>query len=131
MKKIMLVLCVLISTISFGQTDAVRITWLGIDFSQVKLIGDFSQFAGWGHKSSGQIKERYFYSWNALILNERQKYDIKGMTRKSEIFYDIDMIAKLNDSVSLNSLQAYNNPHYTPEDIKQFVSKYDFKNKPV
>jgi hypothetical protein len=66
-----------------------------------------------------------------LILYERQKYDIKGMTRKSEIFYDIDMIAKLNDSVSLNPLQAYNNSHYTPEDIKQFVSKYDFKNKPV
>jgi hypothetical protein len=60
MKKIMLVLCVLISTISFGQTDAVRITWLGIDFSQVKLIGDFSQFAGWGIKVRARLKNDIF-----------------------------------------------------------------------
>jgi hypothetical protein len=106
-----------------------EVSWLGLDFTHVKLIGDFSQFSGIGEKSASQIKNQYFHAWNRLIVNERQKYDVAGMLRRDEVFYDIGMIDSLNDNTPVCNIEGYNNPYYTIEDISKFVSVYDFKGK--
>lgn len=120
----------------FGQTAGdlfresnVKISWLGIDFSHVKLIGDFSEFAGAGEKSTAQVRDKYFGSWNHLILAEPDKYDLRGMLRKGEIVYDIDMIMELNSRTPLENMEANNNPFYKLEDIEGFVSEYNFEGK--
>jgi hypothetical protein len=106
-----------------------RVSWLGVDFTHVKLIGDFSQFSGIGEKSASQIKNQYFHAWNRLIINERKKYDVAGMLRRDHVFYDVNMIDSLNDDTPLCDIESYNNPDYTFEDISKFVSAYDFKGK--
>ena len=136
MKKIITLVMACLTTIGWAQTTEdlfqrsdVKIRWLGIDFSHVKLIGDFSHFSGVGDKSTFQIKNTYFPAWNKLILNEREKYDVKGMLRKNDIFYDVDMIMALNDKTALEDLEAYNNPGYTIDDIIKFVDAYDMEDK--
>jgi hypothetical protein len=137
MKKILIALLVCSITLSHAQkmaTDLVfnndaKISWLGVDFSHVKLIGDFSHFAGFGERNSSQIKNNYFDSWNKLIINERDKYDIKGMLRKDEIIYDIDMVSSLNENTPLCNIEAYNNPKYTLEDVNGFIAGYDLQGK--
>jgi hypothetical protein len=102
-----------------------KISWLGIDFSHVKLIGQFAQFGGAGEKNASQIKSTYFPGWNYLIPNEREKYDIAGMLRKDHVYYDIDMIMDVNAKTAVEELESYNAPQYTREDIEKFVGGYD------
>ena len=109
--------------------NEVQITWLGIDYSEVKIIGEFSQFMGAGEKSAVQIKDRYFSAWNKLVLAEQNKYDIRGMLRKEHINFDLDMVMSLNDAVAVENLEAYQTPNYTIEDMFKFIKKYDLKGK--
>ena len=112
----------------FKSSD-VKISWLGIDFSHVKLIGDFSQFASAGEKSSVQIRDQYFPKWNNLIMAEPEKYDIKGMLRKGDIHYDVDMLMRINSTSAVEDIESYNTPNYTIEDIKDFIIDYNIENK--
>jgi hypothetical protein len=136
MKTIMIGLLVSIASLGYSQTTETqipsadtRVRWLGVDFSHVKLIGEFSHFNGVGDKSIVQLKERYFPAWNKLILNEREKYDIKGMLRRDKMIYDVDMIFKLNANAALEELESYNTPEYSKDEITKFISGYDTNEK--
>jgi hypothetical protein len=131
MKKFFLFIFALLSVVfTYAQSAQdlfsgnTQINWLGIDFSNVRLIGDFSQFSGAGEKNPSQIKRIYFPAWNKLILDEREKYDVAGMLRKDKVFYDIDMVMDLNSNASLDEMETYNAPVYAREDIEKFVTKY-------
>lgn len=131
MKKILLFLAFLSAFPAFAQnaSDLFKPTetkyyWLGIDYSHVKLIGDFSQFANAGEKSSAEIKHKYFPAWNNLVLDERDKYDVRGMLRKDYITYDTDMMMDVNASAPVEELEAQNPVVYTRDDIQKFVKQY-------
>ncbi len=135
-KQFFISMLVLFASYTHSQTlddlykpSDVKISYLGIDFSHVKLIGDFSQFAEAGYTSTLEIRDRYFPRWNKIVLAEPQKYDLKGMLRKGNIFFDIDMIMKLNSKAPLEDMESYNTPNYNFDDIKKFVAEYDLKNK--
>lgn len=106
-----------------------KITWLGIDFSHVKLIGDFNQFAEAGHKNVAQIQTKYFPSWNMLFINEPEKFDIKKALRKEEVFNDLDMLLQKNQATPSDSFISYNSPQYTQQDIIRFVNEYALEGK--
>jgi len=130
---IMILLCSIIGnsqTIKdlFLSSD-VKVSWLGIDFSHVKLIGDFSEFGEAGSKNTAQIRDQYFTGWNNLVLAEPQKYDIKGMLREGDINNDIEMVMDINAKTNLKDMESYNTPKYSKDNIKEFVHEYDLKNK--
>jgi hypothetical protein len=112
----------------FNQSD-VKIRWLGVDFSHVKLIGDFAQFFSAGEKSSLQIRDNYFSGWNKLILSEPKKYDLHGMLRKETIVYDIDMVTELNSNAPVEDIESLNTPNYTKKDIEDFIAAYNIVNE--
>jgi hypothetical protein len=112
----------------FKASDT-RLTWLGVDFSHVKLIGDFSQFGGAGEKSASQVKKVYFPAWNMIVLDEREKYDVAGMLRKDNIVYDIDMMMLHNAKAPVEEMETYNEPSYSKDDIKKFVHEYKIEKK--
>ena len=107
----------------FRASD-VQFYWLGVDFSHVKLIGDFAEFISAGDKNAVEIRNRYFPKWNNLILAEPSKYDIKGMLRKGELVYEIGMISNLNANAPIEDMEAYNNPKYSRDDIAKWVESY-------
>lgn len=111
----------------FSSND-IQFSWLGIDYSHVKLIGDFSQYGGAGQKNAIQVRDTYFASWNQLVLNEPQKFDIKGMVNK-DIYNDIDMVKALNAKTDPDKMEAANPPAYTSDDIKNFVKSYSVEDK--
>jgi hypothetical protein len=132
MKTLLFIIALLLVNTAYTQTaedlftsGSTRVSWLGIDFSHVKLIGQFSQFAGAGEKSASQIKSAYFPGWNNLIPDEREKYDIAGMLRKDHVYYDLDMIMNINAKTPVEELETHNAPQYTREDIEKFVGSYD------
>jgi hypothetical protein len=104
-------------------------TWLGIDYSHVKLIGDFSQFQEVGGVSPARLKNIYFPAWNNLVLNERTKYNIGLALRKENIQYDITEVTTKNAEAPLQELEAINAPFYSEEKIQEFVNGYSFEGK--
>jgi hypothetical protein len=135
MKKAIFFLCLIFaSTITRAQTiqdffsaNTTTITWLGIDYSHVKLVGDFSQFGGAGEKSSAQVRSQYFPAWNGIVLNEPEKYNLKSFLKKTEIIYEIDMVNALNSETNADSLETYKVPNYSTDQIKSFVKGYLLK----
>jgi hypothetical protein len=106
-----------------------KITYLGIDFSHVKLIGNFTEFLEAGDKNVMEIRDIYFPRWNMVVMNEREKFDIAGMLRKSDVYYDIEMINFVNSQTNLENLQGYNTVKFSEEDISSFISTYNIEGK--
>ncbi len=84
MKKSIIVLLLVFSvfivnsqtTKDFFKSNDVKITWLGIDYSHVKIVGGFNLLGNDGVKNENQIKNMYFPAWNNLIIDESSKYDV-------------------------------------------------------
>jgi len=134
MKKLFLIFTVLsyassIQAQSNPFENGERVTWLGVDFSHVKLIGEFSEFSGAGEKSPRQIRDQYFESWNMVPINEQEKYDFSEMIGGNDIYYDFEMVFALNEKTNIEELKSYNEPHYSKEDIIGFTKSYDFVDK--
>jgi hypothetical protein len=107
----------------------VPVTWLGIDYSHCKLIGNFAEFADAGRKSTWQIRDVYFPKWNAIIMSEPEKYDVRGMLRRGDMTFDIEMVSNLNAQTQLADMEVFVPVVYTEEDIQSFVNQYEFKDK--
>lgn len=134
MKKLILLLA-LTTLKSYSQkasdffNPSTKVTWLGIDFSHVKLIGDFSEFAEFGNKDQSQLRDKYFYGWNTLVVNEPEKYDIRKAIRKNDVEKDIAMIMDINSKAKLEGMKTYKQPNYTYIDILTFIKDYTFIDK--
>ena len=137
MKSILLFITLTLFTVQIQAQEAkdlfrvseYKISWLGIDFSHVKLIGGFTQFSGAGKQSVVDVRDDFFPSWNNLVLAEPDKYDLKGMLRKGDVFFDIGMIMNINSNCAVEEMEDYNTPNYTIENIEQFVNLYPIENK--
>ena len=66
---------------------ATNITYLGIDYSHAKFIGQFSQFADAGDIGIVSIKNNYFGGWNGVVYKEKDKYNFQDMLRKENISF--------------------------------------------
>jgi len=136
MKRLLLIIFGLsIGTNVFAQNlpdlfnKDIQVTWLGIDYSQAKIIGEWSQFNGAGDYSPGEVRDKYYPAWNNLILTESAKYNLKEMIRQDDINIDIGMVMERNAAVSRRDLEAYSAPNYTADQIQEFVSSYDLSGK--
>jgi hypothetical protein len=138
MKKYLLLSMCLVG-LSFGMkaqtvedllgNSYVQVTWLGIDFSHVKLIGEFNQFQEAGETGPELIKSKYFPAWNELIIKESDKYNVAAMIRKENVEMNIEPIMKINAKTDIADLEGRENPNYTEEEIREFVKKYNFGDK--
>ena len=136
MKYLITTLFLLFTSLSFHAQSIsdlfnkdIQITWLGIDYSQTKIIGEWTHFGGAGNQGVGDIRDKYFPSWNNLIISESDKYNLKGMILQDDIYIDIEMIMDRNAEVSMRQLAAYNPPNYSAEDIQNFVNSYELEDK--
>ncbi len=102
------------------------ITWFGIDFSHVKLIGDFAQVAEAGQMGPIAIRDTYFPGWNGLFFNEAEKYNVKAMLRKDNITVNTSVIDEINADAPAENLEGTKDPAYTKEDIQGFIRSYNF-----
>src|SRR5262245_15095407 len=86
MKTLSVLLVVTLTTVAASAQDRsdvfdehAKITWLGLDFTQAKFIGDREH---WGSESD---MRRLVLAWNELILKEASKYDVAGAIGKKSV----------------------------------------------
>lgn len=107
----------------FGNTN-VPITWYGIDYSHSKIVGHIATFGGTTYVSATDLRDNYYQSWNYLIIEEPEKYDIAKMIRHKTIETDLSMVKKLNTAANMDSIEVGITPYYSPKEIQEFVSAY-------
>ncbi len=101
-----------------------KYVWFGVDYSRVKLIGDFYAINMGEEEPRQVIKDKYFKSWNDLIKNERRKYCVEDMLRKSEVIYDIKMMEEHNQIGSYESLEADKGESLSKEELTDLIKSY-------
>lgn len=103
-----------------SKTD---ITWLGVDFTQVKVVGEM------GTVSPSELIS-LFEKINAVIINEGEKYNFKEALNKSDIPYDLGPVNKLNGEIDTENILTSSSAEKGRIDealIASLVKKYEVK----
>lgn len=128
-KKILVATFILFTnTWAFSQTvseiyNLKEITWFGLDFTKAKFVGDF----GKPENTGAIIKEANFRSWNDLMINEAEKFDLKKKFKKEKVYYKFDKVNSFNDAVNPDSIKLnadVNVPPLSIPIIKDIAAKY-------
>jgi hypothetical protein len=105
-------------------TTDLPLTYLGIDFSNSKLIGDtVISLTGLPAK---------FEAINGVTVNEGKKYDIGAALKKTHITNDLSSTKEHNDKIDSSKFLSGNDADYSrfkEADISKIASKYNFKGK--
>lgn len=108
----------------FGSTE-VKTTWLGIDYSQVRAMGDVGA-------TPSEMKDRYFESINELVITESEKYNVAKAFKKTNVSNDLSMVAKINSKIDADKIKTSNSEdlaQLNPEKVNKIVSGYEFGDK--
>ena len=104
------------------SSSEIPVTFLGLDFSNANFIGSD------GFANPRDIRDRFFHSWNMLMVNEADKYNLMDAFQKSEVMYEIDMVEERNEEVDWGDMvsdKASNAEHLSEDDISKIVSQYN------
>ena len=66
-----------------------EVAWLGVDFSK-------ATFTKKGFDIPNDVLQLYFNEWNALIISDQKKYDIRVAFRKPVVHFDLSFVKKQN-----------------------------------
>ena len=106
----------------FTQSDqadtkaSAGMTWLGVDFSHVHIVGDYRMF---------ETTPDFAQKINDLIYVETDKFDIAGLLKRRSVAYNVKYFEEKNKNST--PIEATKNPGFTDEKILEIVAD----NKPA
>lgn len=112
---------------NFLQSKNAETYWLGIDYSQMVFVGD--GFENINESEGGDqslLKDRFFDSWNELIVNEEKRYDWAKAFRKNKIEHAITSTKKRNQNAKLNNIFVSNLQELGIEKVENYVQGLSF-----
>jgi hypothetical protein len=97
-----------------------EITWMGLDFSNIKLVGSE------GFTDPYTIKNTHFRNINNLILNEPDKYDLKEFFSKQSVDVDLSVIRERNTLPDDEELVLEDGSVYFLDEpaVQEMISQY-------
>ncbi|MBC7891267.1 MAG: hypothetical protein H7Y12_03565 [Sphingobacteriaceae bacterium] len=101
------------------------ITYLGVDFSDVKFLGESAA-------DVDAIKNKWFAAINDVVVNEPKKYDLKKAFQKSDVPSDLSFVTAKNataDASKIISFKSEDYSRFTPATIASKVKEYNFGGK--
>ncbi len=99
-----------------------KVTWYGIDYTKIKLIGDA------GFSDTDNIVKTYFNAWNNFVLSEPNKYYVRGYLHKPDINIDLELVKEHNALVDANSLIVSKANSISQDEVNELLETYNFKN---
>lgn len=132
MKKFGLLFFAILFSISLSAQDMRSIfqtqsaTWFGLDFSEAYFIGSE------GFTDPQDIKDRYFDSWNILINNEYEKYDIGKYFQKENVEFSLDNVTARNKEVNIYDRVIDDNGkmlHLDANKVQEIIGSYEFSDE--
>ena len=113
-------------------TASVPLTWLGIDFSELKFIGPAS---GWGTestKSPAEMRDTYFQVWNQFVEKEPKNFRLDEATGRKQVEYFTDVVRVINEKSNKKEIFSESGSDYqslAEADIQRMVKRYDCKGR--
>jgi hypothetical protein len=133
-KKVVLLSLLIFSVqnIAFSQSiddifsrSGKKIVWLGLDFTQVKIVGPLGTV-------DKQELIPLFDDMNRLVISERTKYNFEAALRKDEVPYDLEVVTSLNSALDPGKAIAYASSNaggrLNEEAISVLVKQYKVEN---
>jgi hypothetical protein len=129
MKKIAVFTLALFFTISLYSQDVSevfqteKVTWYGFDYSNAFFIGSE------GFTNPQDVKERIIHSWNSLIENEYEKFNVGKYFYKSKVDFSLDNVTERNKTVDINIQFVDDNSkmfHLNMDTIQDIINDYKF-----
>jgi len=129
MKSVVFILSFFASAV-FAQDKAdifspsTEITWLGVDFSGAKLIGDRERLG-----SESDIRH-LLDAINELMIKEADKYNVAAAIQKKKVENGTQVANEHNaelDVMSMLSTEGKDHIHLNPTSVEEIISTYDFK----
>jgi hypothetical protein len=131
-KIIVFILALVQALPAFAQTKSdvfdpnSELTWLGLDFSGAKFIGDRERLG------SGSDIHHLLDAMNELMVKEADKYNVAAAVQKKKVEYATEITAEHNaglDVLDMISSDGKDHVHLNPDAVQEIVSGYDFKGK--
>ena len=100
------------------------LTYLGIDFTQARVIGE-------PVTDANDMRDRNFPAINAVVVNEPKKYDIAAAFHKT-VNTDLALVNKHNETTNTATLKSDNASDYNrlkQEDVEKLIKGYNFNGK--
>ncbi len=127
MKKLLLFSVIFLSFTHVGNAQYTtadiskidKITWYGLDFSNVKLIGSI------GFTNPESIQSHYFDTWNGLILSEPDKYNLTKYFHKDLVEHYLSVVTVRNTLPIPEELVIETEYSFGTEKVKQIIAEYD------
>lgn len=132
MKKIyqLLMLLLIASTVATAQNNVnifdpkVPITWLGLDFSETKIIGEQD------HITEDAKLIELIAAWNDLMIKEASKYNVTAAFHKeADMVADFTATNQNNSGRELNGMLLENSDgltSFSSSTIQRIVNRYNF-----
>lgn len=109
-----------------------EITWLGLDFSQARMIGEAAQWKDVGEITNDQMRDKYIPAWNEFFIKEQKKYDVAKYVDRESVHYEMDITGKANNKKFPKNIFSDDPEDYNrlqEADINRLVRAYDFQGK--
>ena len=132
LKPIVFMLSILLALPVFGQDKAdvfnpsTEITWLGLDFSGAKFIGDRERLG-----SESDIRH-LIDAINELMITEADKYNVAAAIQRKTVDNEIEVTNEHNaelDVLAMISADGKDHIHLNRSQVEEIISSYDFKGK--
>jgi hypothetical protein len=129
MKKVTVLTLGILFTVNLFSQDMSEIfqtekaTWFGLDYSEAYFIGSE------GFTNPSDIKDRYFNSWNILIKNEYDKYNLGKFFKKSKVEISLENVTKRNQDLNIYDRVIDDNSkmlHLDKDKVQEMINKYEF-----
>ena len=82
---------------------AKTITWYGVDFTSVKLLGSFNSFQSVGDNFGDSLKTVYFEKWNQIIADP-SKFDLKTIFHVDHVNIHLDSANAFNTQIETEQI---------------------------
>lgn len=104
-----------------AQAD--EMTYFGLDCSKLVVIGESA--------TGEDIVNKYFVSWNGVVMNEDSKYDFAKTFKKKEVHKDIAYISKRNAQRDPSDVIAYENQSISEDELVSHIKSYEMEGSGV
>lgn len=103
-----------------------EVTWLGLDFTGAKFIGDRERLG------SESDLHHLLDALNELMVKEADKYNVAAALKKKKVEYATEVTTEHNaglDVLAMISADGKDHVHLSPEGVHEIILGYDFKGK--
>lgn len=107
----------------------VPITWLGMDFSQMRFIGSEADYKTKGELLNVEFVNKYIPAWANLFITEPKTYNVPRASHRDSVHFAFKVTEQVNNALTKDFFTENVADFSTlkEKDITDIVKNYDFQ----